>query len=368
MVNVTTRMSAALATAIDSFDSGAGFLAAASIGIPTRDTVAALRNDLDLWSHAQRYPQDYDPVIERTRGHYARLVGVSPERVATGAQTSVMTSIVAAAVPDGAEVLCVDGDFSSIVFPFMERRGIRVRVVPLDRLAAEISSDTWLVVFSLVQSATGVVANATAIVEAAARHGAYTLCDLTQAAGVHPVDASLFDVTVCHSYKWLCCPRGVAFMTIGERIDPELVPLQAGWYAGDDVWKSCYGPTMRLAESARRFDVSPAWPAWVGAEPAIRMFADLDMHEVWEYTSGLGDALCDRLGLPRQHQAIVTWADPDGVDLARLIEAGVKASGRAGRLRASFHIWNTLDDVESVALAVGDVRTTDHAGAGSGRR
>ncbi len=349
----TTRVSSpAFLRARASFEENHGFLAAASIGIPTKETIEAQKRDLDLWAHARRDPQDYDATIERTRGHYARLVGVDPARVATGSQTSVMTSLVAAAVPDGAEVVCVDGDFSSIVFPFLQRRGIRVRHVALGDLAESLTDDTWLVVFSHIQSATGVVADIDSIVASATAHGAFTLCDVTQSAGVHPVDASRFDATVCHAYKWLCSPRGVAFLTLNERLDAELTPLHAGWYAGDDVWQSCYAPVMRLANDARRFDVSPAWPAWVGAEPAIRMFAGLDIAEVWDYTAGLGDDLCDRLGIPRQHQAIVTWADPDRTDLDRLIAAGIRASGRAGRLRASFHLWNDARDVDAVVSAL----------------
>jgi selenocysteine lyase/cysteine desulfurase len=256
-------------------------------------------------------------------------------------------------VPEGAEVLMPEGDFSSIEFPFLQRAGIRTRVVSLEALAESVTDETWLVVFSLVQSATGVVAATDAILEAAARHDAFTFCDVTQAAGVLPVDASLFDVTVCHTYKWLCSPRGVAFLTLRERFDPLLAPLQAGWYAGDDVWTSTYGPTMHLATDARRFDVSPAWQAWIGAEPAIALFAGLDIAEVWALTSGLGDALCEAVGIPPQHQAIVTWPDASGGDLKKLIDAGIRVSGRAGRLRASFHLWNDLSDVEAVARVIG---------------
>jgi len=352
MTATITSVSPALRRAMASYESGAGFLAVASIGIPTTQTVAAQKRDLDLWAAAERDPQDYDAIIERTRGHYARLVGVTTDRVATSAQTSVIAALVAAGVPEGAEVLCVDGDFSSIMFPFLQRAGIRVRTAPLADFAASITDDTWLAVFSLIQSSSGVVADVPAILAAASASGTYTFCDVTQAAGVHPVDASLFDVTACHTYKWLGCPRGVAFMTLSERFDPLLTPLNAGWYAGDDVWQSCYGPTMDLARDARRFDVSPAWPAWVGAEPAIGMFAALDIAEVWAYTSGLGDALCDALGIPQQHQAIVTWADPDRSDLRKLIDAGIRASGRAGRLRASFHIWNDESDVAAVVAAL----------------
>jgi len=341
-----------LAEARSAFDAGRGFLAAASIGIPTRETVVAQKADLDAWAAARKDPQDYDAVVARTREHFARLVGVDAARIAIGSQTSVHTSLVAAAVPDGAEVLSVEGDFSSIIFPFLQRPGVTLRSVQLADLADSITSDTWLVVFSHIQSATGVVADVAGILKAAAEHDVFTFCDTTQSAGVHPVDASLFDITVCHAYKWLCAPRGVAFLTVSERFQPLLTPIQAGWYAGENVWTSVYGPQMQLAADARRFDVSPAWPAWVGAEPAIRLFSELDIAEVWAHASGLGDLLCDGLGIPQQHQAIVTWVDPEGDDLGKLIAAGIRASGRAGRLRAAFHLWNDEQDVSDVLRAL----------------
>ena len=341
-----------LQSAIESFAAPLGYLAAASIGIPPRQAVDALAADLALWSRGARDPQDYDPVIGRTRESYAAIVGVDVHRVAIGSQTSVIASLIAAAVPDGAEVLCIDGDFSSMMFPFLQRIGIRVRVVPGEALADSITDDTWLVAFSLVQSATGVVADAAAIVEAARRHGAHTFCDVTQAAGVLPVDARMFDATVCNTYKWLCAPRGVAFLTVTDAFAAELTPVQAGWYAGEQVWTSTYGPAMTLASDARRFDVSPVWPAWIGAEQSIALFASLDIDEVWKLTSGLGDELCERLGIAPKHQAIVTWPDSSGGDLARLKAAGIRAAGRAGRLRASFHLWNTSADVDAVVAAI----------------
>lgn len=347
-----TRHSEAFLRARESFGDTHGYLSAATMGVATAETLAAQHHDLDLWGSATRNPVDYGDIVERTRAHFARLVGVAVDRVATGSQTSVIASIVAGAVPDGAEVLCVDGDFSSMVFPFLQRPTVLVKHVALADLAASITDNTWLVAFSHIQSSTGTVADIDAVVAAAREHGARTFCDVTQSAGVHPVDASLFDATVCHTYKWLCSPRGVAFFTVSEEFQSQLVPLHAGWYAGDDVWQSCYGPRMNLASDARRFDVSPSWPAWVGAEPAIRMFAGLDIGEVWAFAAGLGDRLCDALDLPQQHQAIVTWADPDQLDLGKLVDAGIRASGRAGRLRAAFHLWNDEADVDAVVRAL----------------
>ena len=339
--------SAALAHAIDQFTGVRGYLAAASIGLPPKAAVAAMRADLNAWEAADRDPMGYDPIGESTREHYARLSNVPPASVAIASQTSTIASVVAAAAPDGAEIVCVEGDFTSIVFPFLQR-GLNVRSVPLESLAESLTDETWLVAFSLVQSANGRVADVSAVLEAAAAHDVLTFCDSTQGAGVHPWDASLFDITACHMYKWLCSPRGVAFMTLKDPANTVFTPIHAGWYAGDDRWKSIYGPTMNLAHDARRFDVSPAWQAMAGAEHAVELFAGLDIAEVWERTSSLGDALCDGLGIPQQHQAIVTWPDETGDDVKKLIDAGIKVSGRAGRLRASFHLWNDESDVEAV--------------------
>jgi selenocysteine lyase/cysteine desulfurase len=48
----------------------------------------------------------------------------------------------------------------------------------------------------------------------------------------------------------------------------------------------------------------------------------------------------------------VTWADANGDDLRTLIDAGIRISGRAGRLRASFHLWNDPTDVSAVIRAL----------------
>jgi len=337
------------------FRGGRGYLAACTLGLPIDDTLAAMRADAEQWALGRADATAYGAVVERVRAGYAELVNVPSGQVAIGSQTSVMAGLIAASVPDGAEVLCVDGDFSSMVFPFLGQahRGVTVRHVPLGELAGSITANTWLVAWSLVQSATGAIADADAIVAAATRNGAYTLCDTTQAAGWMPVDASTFDATVCHSYKWLCAPRGAAFLTVSTRFGARLNPAQAGWYAGESPWASCYGPEMNLAADARRFDVSPAWPAWVGAEPAIELFRSLDLGAVRAHTVALGDALCDGLDMDRLGQALVSWPDAGGRDFERLTQAGLVTSGRAGRVRVAFHLWNDEDDVADALSALG---------------
>lgn len=347
--------SRSLSEAIASFPSVPGYLSACTLGLPTTASVEALRADLASWTTATTDAAAYGETVERTRAAYASLVHAPLASVAIGSQTSAMVSLIAASAPDGAEILCVDGDFSSLVAPFLVHadRGVRVRHVQIDDLAEAVDQHTWLVAFSIVQSATGRIVDHSAVVAAAKANDALTLCDLTQAAGWLPVDASQFDATVCHAYKWLCSPRGVAFLTVGPSMLDIIRPIQAGWYSGDDVWASCYGPSLHLAADARRFDVSPAWQAWVGAAPAIELFASLDHSAVHRHAVALGNAMSIGLGLDPHDQAIVTWPDQDGSELARLTAAGITASGRAGRARVAFHLWNTEDDVTAALRALG---------------
>ena len=338
------------------FAGGRSYLAACTVGLPTRGTRAAVIADLAASAVGQASAPEYTAIVERTRGHFARLVRVDPARIAIGSQASVFAGLIAASVPDGAEVLCVEGDFSSMVLPFAHAgRGIRLRTAPLDGLADAITDDTWLVAFSLVQSATGEVADAAAIRAAAARHDARTLCDATQAIGWMPVDAADYDAMICHAYKWLCAPRGVAFLAITDEFAHDVTPIFAGWYAGGDPWVSCYGHEVEIASDASRFDVSPAWQAFVGAEPALELFASLPANALYAHATGLAAVFRTGLGLdePARASAIVTWADPDGGDLARLADAGIVASGRAGRARVAFHVFNDEGDVAAALAALG---------------
>jgi selenocysteine lyase/cysteine desulfurase len=328
-----------------------GYLNAATLGLPTRAVVAALQADIGVWAAGRSSAPGYDAAVARCRGLYAGLVDVPETWVAVHAQTSVMVSLLATALPDDAEVVLPEGDFTSVVFPFLVQadRGVRVRQVPLAGLADAIGPATTLVAFSLAQSSDGTVADASAVREAAARHGALTYCDITQAVGWLPCRAGDFDVTTCSAYKWLCHPRGTAYLTVRPEVMDRLRPIHAGWYAGESRWDAVYGPQMTLAADARRFDVSPAWLAWTGAVPAMELFAGVDPELVRAHDVGLADGLLTRLGLEPRGQAVVSLPDPDGALAAALAGRGAVVAGRAGRVRIGFHLWNDESDVDLAA-------------------
>jgi selenocysteine lyase/cysteine desulfurase len=225
-----------------------------------------------------------------------------------------------------------------------------VRLVPPGDVAGAIDADTDVVAASAVQMATGEVADLDAIAAAAAAHGAMTVIDATQAAGWLPFDAGRFDVVAYHAYKWLMSPRGTAFMTVrAERLEG-IVPAAAGWWAGEDVHDSYFGPPLRLASTARRLDASPAWFPWVGTAPAVALVNAIGVEAINAHDVGLANRFRAGLGLEPSDSAIVS-ADVPGAR-ERLDAAGIVAAERGGRLRASWHLYNTEADVDAALDAL----------------
>src|SRR6202012_1315456 len=162
------------------------------------------------------------------------------------------------------------------------------------------------VALSAVQMSTGEVAGLDAIADAAAALGAITICDATQAVGWLPIDAGRFDALVCGAYKWLMSPRGSAFLTVSDRLVADAVPHSAGWYAGEDMHSSYFGPPLRLAHNARRFDLSPAWFSWVGTAPALELIEEIGVAAIHDHGVALANRFRAGLGLEAGNSAIVS--------------------------------------------------------------
>jgi selenocysteine lyase/cysteine desulfurase len=337
----------------DGFPRVTGYLNTAALGLPSMAAVAALEARIAEWQRGESEARSFDEDVARSRRAFAALVNSPVSDVAIVSQTSLVAGLVAASLPDGARVLVAEEDFTSVLFPFLVDRRLQVKSVPLARLLDEIQPSTDLIAVSAVQSADGRTLDLAELAGAANRVGARTFVDVTQAAGWLPLEAARFDVTSCSAYKWLCCPRGVAFLTARPEARAWLVPRFANWYAASDPWTGIYGPPLRLAEDARRYDASPAWLCWVGAAPVLEHIEKLGVERIHRHNTGLAADLLRRLNLPPAAlpSAIVSVDHPNALE--RLNAAGVRCAGRAGRTRLSFHMYSTAADVDAVVEVLG---------------
>jgi selenocysteine lyase/cysteine desulfurase len=328
------------------------YLNTASYGLPPRDGFEALQQALADWRTGRTSWEHWGASTEASRAAFATMVGVTPQRVAVGATVSGFMGLAAASLPAGTRVLVPDVEFTSTLFPFLvqEARGVTVTTVEPARLAEAIDAGTDVVAFSAVQMSTGEVADLDAITAAARHHGAATLLDATQACGWLPIDATRFGAVVCSAYKWLMAPRGTAFMAVGDDWLERIVPHSAGWYAGDDVHQSYFGPPLRLARDARRLDTSPAWFSWVGTQPSLELLNAIGIDAVHAHDVALANRFRAGLGMEPSDSAIVSADLPGAAE--RLERAGIVVAMRGGRLRASWHVYNCDADVDAALDAL----------------
>ena len=341
------------------FRAGVAYLDTPTYGLPPRAAhEAMLASERDRVT-GRMSTADAGEAVERSRAAFGRLMGVPPERVAIGPQVSYFVGLVAASLRPGSRVLVADGDFTSLLFPFLERAeragDLVVRSVPLERIAERVEPGVDLVAVSAVQSADGRIAPMEDLIGAARAHGARILLDATQAAGWLPLPADRVDLLVCGAYKWLLSPRGTCFLAGSSEALAALPALCAGWYAGERVWESVYGAPLRLAADARRLDLSPAWQSWVGLAPALELLERVGVPEIHRHNVAMAGRFRAGLGLPPGDSAIVSVPVAEGTAEV-LAGAGVAASMRAGRLRCGFHLYTTEEEVDrAVELLSGRV-------------
>jgi selenocysteine lyase/cysteine desulfurase len=332
---------------VDEWDPAGVYLNTASYGLPPRASYDALQAALSDWRGGRTGWRGWHDQTDVARAAWARIARCPVEDVTVGANVSGLLGVVAASLPAGARMVAAEGDYTSLLWP-LQVQG-EVRTVPVSRLA-EVAADADVLAFSAVQSATGEVADLDAIAEAAETHGVMTIVDATQALGWLPMEAARFDVVACAAYKWLMAPRGTAFMSVRRSRLDAIEPVLAGWFAAEDVHGSYYGSEMQLASSARRLDTSPAWFCWVGAVPALELIERVGVERIHAHDVGLANRFREGLGLPPGDTAIVT---AEAANVERLEAAGIIAPVRAGRLRTSWHAYNTEADVDRVLDVLG---------------
>jgi selenocysteine lyase/cysteine desulfurase len=329
------------------------YLNTAAVGLVPARSTDAVRAALD--ERAAGLPLDVFGPVEEARAAYARIMNVDPDRVAVGTSVAAYSALVAASLPAGAEVLTAEGDFSSLVNPFHVRGDLKVRAVPLERIAEAVGPGTAMVAVSAVQSADGRLVDLPALRAATAAHGARICLDVSQAAGWLPLVAGEYDFTVTVTHKWLCGIFGLAFLTVPEDFGG-LLPLSAGWVAGEDPWASCYGPIGEPARTARRFD-EPQSVACAAAARSLALVEELGVEAVHRHDLALADRFREglvRLGyepLPSPGSPIVS-APGLGGRQPGLSAAGIEVSDRAGSLRAAFHLYNGPEDVDRLLDAL----------------
>lgn len=329
-----------------------GYFNTALRGIPPRASVEAAQRTIELWSRGDLDWVEWLNDVEGVRSEFAALIGIPPARIGVGHTTAALVNIVAANLKSGSRVLVPEREHNSNTIPFVAQRyrGILVDTAPWSDFVRRISRDHALVALSLVQSIDGSVADLQAISQACRRVGALLCLDVTQAAGWFPFDASLADIVVCSSYKWLMGPNGPAFICLRPDLVESFRQLQPNWFACAEPHAAPYGVDFSPATSARKFDVVPGLISVSALLPSLSLINRIGVSTIYRHNIGLAETLCARLSAPFQGSSIVILEVPGAKQ--KLEAHGIRATVRGDRVRIAIHIYNDRKDVEALVAAV----------------
>lgn len=332
------------------------YVDSATFGLPPRTTVEALERALGSWqAGTAKWDEDWEPAGELCRQEVAPMLGAPAREIALVPAVSVGVAPIAAALGPEDEIVVPEDEFDSLLLPLAavaEKRGARVRKVPFREVAGAVGSRTTVVATSHVRSNGGAVQDLDAVAASATAVGARVVVDATHSAGLLPIEAADrgLDVVLAAAYKHLLCPRGVAFARMAPNVQPVYAPVSASWVSVDP--RGYYGSNVpQLTNDARRFDVSLAWHAWVGALESLRFLNAIPAEERHRWCVTLASELADRVGVEATGSSFVSVPVDVPLDelTKRLAAADVAAAIRAGEVRVSFHVYNTRADVDYVA-------------------
>ena len=261
--------------------------------------------------------RELEPMLDTARAELAPFLGADPDDVAFVSNATSGVNAVLRSLPfeTGDELLTTTHVYNACrnaLLYVAERTGARVVVadVPfpvasadqiVDAIVSKAGPRTRLALVDHVTSPTGVVFPVARIVAALAARGVDTLVDGAHGPGMVPIDLDALGAAyyVGHGHKWLCAPKGAAFLHVRRDRQPGIRPTVIS-----------HGATAER-KGRSRYRLEFDWPGSVDGTPhlclptAIRFLAGL-VPDGWDGVRARNHALalhardriCDALGVP----------------------------------------------------------------------
>jgi len=305
-----------------------------------------------------------------------RLLKTDSANIAFVASASDALALLAASIDwkPGDQVVTTDLEFPSNILPWLRLKqlGVDVTVVPsskgaLDwhRLVEHVSARTRVVALNLVSYKTGAYFPFVQNVAAEAhKQGAIVVLDATQALGRCPVSLDGVDYLVSSSFKWLLGPHGLGLVYLNPEFRQRFTPANVGWHSVDNAFGENRFERYVLKPGAACLAVGmPNFPSLYALRHSLRFLLECGVDNIFQQLiepvrrlrHGLAELGLDLLTPPDAELAsgIVSFTHPKAVEIGAALErSGVIVWSGDGRVRASLHLYNEMEDVERYLQAL----------------
>lgn len=309
---------------------------------------------------------EQDAIIEHTRAQMAQFWNVEAGDIGWVSNVAEGISIVLESFKweKGDVINVMPSEYPSLVAPLMASpdSSYQVRFAQAsttESLIESITADTKIIMVSYVSYLNGARFDLQAIRKAADTVNAILIVDFTQASGYLPIEAAIADFAFCSSYKWMLGTTGVATAYWNRLRQPFWSPSSAGWFSlSSDSTDLQNGITLK--PDAMRFSRgNPAHLSLYILSSALDYLSAFSPRRVQEHVQLLTTDLLARLdshGIvtttpveTSNHGASVCLSRPDAHELLSSLDShGILAWNGRGRLRISFHGYNSSKDVERI--------------------
>lgn len=332
----------------------------------------------------------FGEVPRRLREALGRLIGVPADDIILANSASYGLHLMANGLQwrDGDEVLLMKGDFPSCILPWLglADRGVKVRfieprkrVIEPDELEAAITPATRVLCATWVHSLSGYTADLKGLGEVCRARDVLFVANCSQAIGARPLNLGDVgvDAITCVGFKWLCGPYGTGFCWIRPPVRDTLKLNRAYWLSmqtADDLGRESAEPALRSGLGARKYDVFGTanffnYKPWTASieyilDKGVDNIGDYDQTLVSRLIAGLDRDVFELLSPEEESDRRSTLVfishrrrDRNQAIYDGLREKGVYVAYRAGSLRFSPHLFNTVGDIDRAIDVLGFLRS-----------
>lgn len=311
--------------------------------------------------------------VEQIRSRVGEFFNAKPIEIAFTKNTSEGLNIAANAIPlaAGDNVLLISGDHPNNAYAWLNlrRKGVEVRFIELTTEVADaatferhVDDRTRVITLSHISFHAGQRHDIESVGRLCKERGIHLVVDAMQSVGVVPIDVQTMGISVlaagCH--KGMLVPQGLGLLYVREGLQ-ELQPayLAMTSMANPPADYIARPDDLATRKDAGRFETGNLnLPDIHALNAALDLITGIGIERVEEHVLRLGDRLIERmdeLGIrivgprARPHRAhiYVLALSPDWVDY--LTQNQVRVSPERDGIRISFGVFNTLEDVDSLA-------------------